>query len=51
MNGLARLRVWWPGIDADIARLCFQCITCTHNSKDPAKSPLSVWDFPSGPWQ
>ena len=51
MKGLARSRVWWPGIDADIEPLCSQCVTCAQNSKDPAKSPLSVWDFPSGPWQ
>ena len=51
VNGLARLRVCWPGIDADIERLCSQCITCEHNSKDPAKSPLSVWDFSSCTWQ
>ena len=51
MKGLSRLRVWWPGIDADIERLCSKSITCAHNSQDPAKSPLSVWDFPSGPWQ
>ena len=36
MKGLARPRVCWPGIDADINRLCSQCITCVHNSKDPA---------------
>ena len=46
MKGLAGSRVWWPGIDADIERLCFQFITCAHNSKDPAKSPQSLWDFP-----
>ena len=51
MKGLARSRVWWPGIDADIELLCSQCVTCAQNSKDPAKSLLSVWDFPSGPMQ
>ena len=51
MKGLVRSRVWWPGIDADIERVCSQCVKCSYNSKDPAKSPLSVWDFLSGPWQ
>ena len=51
MKGLARSRVWWPGIDSDIEHLCAQCLNCSQNSRDPAKSPLSVWDFPSGPWQ
>ena len=40
MQGLVRSRVWWSGIDAEIKRLCSQCVTCAHNSKDPAKSPL-----------
>ena len=51
MKGLARSRVWWPGIDADIELLCSQCVSFAQHSKDPAKSPLSVWDFPSDPWQ
>ena len=31
MKGLARSRVLWPSIDADIERLCSQCITCSYN--------------------
>ena len=41
MKSLARSRVWWPGIDADIERLSSQCVTSAQNSKNPAKS---VWD-------
>ena len=48
MNSLARSRIWWPGIDADIERLCSQCVSCSQDSKDPTKFQLSVWDFPSG---
>ena len=51
MKGLARLRVWWPGIDANIERLSSQCVSCAQHSTDPAKSPLSVFDVPSGLWQ
>ena len=51
MNGLARSRVWWPGINKDIERTCAQCVQCSQHSKDPPKFPLSVWDFPSKPWQ
>ena len=51
MKGLAHSRVWWPGIDKDIERNCAQCVQCSQHSKDPPKSPLSVWDFPSKPWQ
>ena len=51
IKGLARSRVWWQGIDADKKRLCSKCVTCSQNSRDPAKSCLSVWDFSSGPCQ
>ena len=51
MNNLARSRLWWPGIDADIESLCFQCVTCAQHSTNPARSTLSVWDFPSNLWQ
>ena len=51
MKGLARSRVWWPGIDKDIERTFAQCVQCSQHSKDPPKSPPSVWDFPSKPWQ
>ena len=40
MKSLARSRVWWPGIDADIERLCFQCVTCAQNSKTIQPSHL-----------
>ena len=51
MKGLARSRVWWPGIDKDIEQTCAQCVQCSQHSKDPPKSPLSIWDFSSKPWQ
>ena len=51
MKGLARSRVWSPGIDADIKRLCSQCVSCAQHSKNFAKFLLLVWDFPSGSWQ
>ena len=51
IQGLARSRVCWPGIDNDIEQTCAQCAQCSQHSKDAPKSPLSVWDFPSKPWQ
>ena len=51
ITSLARSHVWWPGIDPDIERFCSQCGTCAHNSKNPAKSFISVSDFRSGKWQ
>ena len=51
MKDLARSRVWWSGIDKDIKQTCSQCVQCSQHSKDPPKSPLSVWNFPSKFWQ
>ena len=51
MKDLARSRVWWPGIDNNIERTCAQCVQCFQRSKDPPKSLLSGWDFPSKPLQ
>ena len=48
MKGLARSRVWWPGIDKDIERTCAQCVQC---SQDPPKSTLLNWYVPFKPWQ
>ena len=42
MKGLAHSRVWWLSIDADIKRLCSQCVSCAQHYKDPVKSSLSV---------
>ena len=39
MKGLARSRIWWPGIDKDIERTCAQCVQCSQRSKDPPKYP------------
>ena len=32
MKGMASSRVWWPGIDADIESLCYQCVSCAQHS-------------------
>ena len=45
MNGLARLRVWWPNIDADSERLCSQCVSYAQHSKDPANLQFQYGTF------
>ena len=42
MKVLARSRVWLPGIDADLERLCSRSDFCAKHLKDPVKSRLSV---------
>jgi len=51
MKSLARQHVWWPGIDADIERVCGLCEKCIQKRKAPASAPLHPWEFPARPWQ
>jgi transposase InsO family protein len=51
MKALARMHVWWPGIDAEIEQMARQCDACAVQSSDPAKAPLHSWEYPSKPWQ
>ena len=39
MKSLARLYVWWPGIDREIKQM------------DVQLAPLHPWEYPSRPWQ
>lgn len=50
MKCKARSYVWWPGIDADIERLCKECITCIMESAEPPKSAPKPWPYVSEPW-
>jgi len=51
MKALARMHVWWPGIDAEIEQLARKCEECTAQSNDPARVPLHSWEYPQRPWQ
>ncbi len=51
MKSLARLHVWWPGLDGDIEALCKSCTQCQQKVADPPSSPLHPWQFPDGPWE
>lgn len=51
MVALARMKVWYPGIDTDIERLAKSCETCAVFGNNPARTPLHVWEEPAKPWQ
>lgn len=51
MKALARIHVYWPGIDADIERLVRQCSSCAFSAKSPVKAPLHPWTPEHQPWK
>jgi hypothetical protein len=51
MKALARMHVWWPGIDAEIEQMARKCEACMAQSNDPARAPLHSWEYPQKPWQ
>ena len=50
MKTLARMFVWWPGIDADVEGTVQLCQHCQANQSSPPVSPLHPWQWPSQPW-
>ena len=50
MKSLARMYVWWPGIDDDIEKAVRQCRECQEVQSAPPKAPLNPWKWPSRPW-
>ena len=50
MKGLARMYVWWPGIDSDIETTVRQCNECQTHQASPPPAPLHPWTWPSRPW-
>ena len=50
MKKLARMHVWWPGIDAELELTCNTCASCMAlGSNPPAK--LSSWPTPETQWE
>lgn len=50
MKSVARLSVWWPGINNDISQFCFECTQC-RTTKPVNSSFLSSWPCTFQPWQ
>ena len=50
MKSLARMYVWWPGIDADIDKSVRLCQACQAVQSLPPHVPLTPWQWPSRPW-
>lgn len=49
-KSLARMYVWWPGIDRDVDRSVRQCVTCQKSRPEPPEAPLYPWSWPTRPW-
>ena len=50
MKSLARMVVWWPGMDKDIEDKVKSCHDCQKDRPKPAPTPLHPWEYPSRPW-
>ena len=51
MKSLARLYVWWPGIDREIEQMVRGCESCNLQRDNVPLAPLHPWEYPSRPWQ
>lgn len=51
MKSLARLHVWWPGLDSDIETKVSQCGPCRSQLPNLPKAPANPWLWPSAPWK
>ena len=51
MKSLARMHVFWPGIDQQIEQLVATCESCQSVQAAPPKAPLHSWKWPTRPWQ
>ena len=49
MKGLARLYVWWPGIDRQIEQVVSDCAGCQLNRQAPRVALLHPWAWPTRP--
>ena len=51
MKSLARVHVWWPGIDKCIEQLVRECETCQSVRNNPSLTLLHLWSWPDAPWK
>ena len=50
MKALARMYVWWQGIDSDIERSVHICTECQEVQSSSPIEPLNPWKWPTRPW-
>ena len=50
MKGLARMYMWWPRMDEDVAQVVHSCHECQKNQAAPPHAPLQPWSWPKQPW-
>lgn len=50
MKALARMYVWWPGLEKDIEQSVRACNDCQENQANPPGVQLQPWSWPSQPW-
>ena len=50
MKSLARMHVFWPGLDQHIERVVQECSPCQVVQPLPAQAPVNPWAWPSHPW-
>ena len=50
MKVLARIHVWFPGIDKSIEETVQRCPGCQRIAKDPPKAFVHPWNWPTKPF-
>ena len=50
MKSLARMYLWWPGLDAEIEGEVNSCQACQIVQPSPPAAPLHPWNWPGRPW-
>ena len=51
MKQRLRTKVWWPGMDKEVDRVCKSCHGCQVVSKPYKPEPMTRTELPSAPWQ
>ena len=50
MKALARSYVWWPNMDAELEASAAGCNACALHARDPPKTVVHSWPWPTRPW-
>ena len=50
MKSLARLYIWWPGMDKQIEEFVKNFEKCQVNQANPATVQPTSWSWPRKPW-